>query len=90
MDIVVPIDFHLYYTQTHSCMYCHQPLRHEVHGYNHFRKYHTKKQVIVDKPEYYVWFQGQWVKVNMETCLAAMLDKRAYAITKPRNMEQGN
>jgi hypothetical protein len=85
---IVPIDFHLYFTQTKSCMHCHQPLRHELHAYNHFRKYHTERPVTIkEKPEYYVWFQDQWIKVNMETCMAAMLAKRPWAITKPRNIE---
>lgn len=80
--VIVPLDFHLFFTQTHSCMSCHQPIRHEMHLHNHWKKYH-KEKVKKETPRYFVWFQEKWIEVNMETCLAAMLEKRAWAITKP-------
>jgi hypothetical protein len=87
-QVQVPLDYHIYFLKTKSCMCCHQPLRHEMHSYFHYRKYHHIKNTPadVDNPEYYVWYNSSWIKVNMETCLAAMLEKRAYAITKPKNL----
>ena len=88
--VSVPLDYHIYFLKTKSCRDCHQPLRQEVHAYNHYNKYHNpKRKVVTDTPRYFVWFECNWVEVNMETCLAAMHEKRAYAITKPKNVSKG-
>jgi hypothetical protein len=87
-DEVVPLDYHIYFIKTRSCKNCHQPLRHPLHAFNHWNKYHNKRPIVrSEKPTYYVWYENEWVQVNMETCMAAMLEKRAYVITKPRNLE---
>lgn len=84
-EVIQPLDHHIYFVKTKSCMYCHQPLRCSLHAFNHWKKYHNKSVVTMnEQPDYFVWFEGDWVKVNMETCMAAMLEKRAYAITKPK------
>lgn len=89
-ELVAPLDYHIFYVKTKSCRFCHQPLRHELHAFHHWKKWHNKQPVtIAEKPNYYVWFDGEWVQVNMETCMAAMLEKRAFAITKPRNVTKG-
>lgn len=90
-EVIVPLDYHIYFLKTKSCMCCHQPLRHEMHSYNHFRKYHLPgRKIEVDKPHYFVWFERQWVEVNMETYLAAGYEKRSRALLKPKNTEEGN
>lgn len=82
-----PLDYHIYFIKTKSCQFCHQPLRAALHAFYHWRKYHQQRPVTVNnKPQYFVWFEQEWVEVNMETCMSAMLEKRCTLITKPRNV----
>lgn len=87
-DVMEPLDYHIYFIKTKSCQHCHQPLRHPLHAFHHWKKYHNRNPITLSaKPQYFVWYQDEWVEVNMETCLSAMLEKRPTAITKPRNIE---
>lgn len=87
IELIEPLDYHIHYIKTGACRFCHQSLRHPLHAFHHWKKWHNKTITISQKPRYFVWYEDEWVETNMEVCMSAMLEKRAYAITKPRNVE---
>jgi hypothetical protein len=85
---VLPKQYHRYFYDYGRCLCCKQSLRHEMHAYNHYRKYHWPREY----PRYYVWFTDcwvdhwidGWVEVNAMYYAAALtpLFRRPTAIVK--------
>lgn len=57
-----PLDYNFNFTYNRTCLYCEQPLRHEMHAYNHYRRYHWRI-AFEHYPRYFIWFQDAWCEV---------------------------
>jgi len=58
-QVTIPKEFYTYWHDYGRCKACCQEIRHELHLYNHYKRYHYK---VV--PRFFVYFQYTWVEVN--------------------------
>ncbi len=79
-QVIPPLEYNFNFTYNRVCLYCEQPLRHEMHAYNHFRKYHSGHRAWI-YPRYFVWFQDVWVEVTKDVYLLAK-GRRPTAVAK--------
>ena len=77
-DVRMPETFHQHFKQTGLCINCRMPLRHPMHAFNHFKKFHAK----APQPQYFVWNGRRWVKSNLKTYQYARQMGQATAKTK--------
>jgi hypothetical protein len=83
-----------YFRKTGKCIQCETQIDHEIHLFRHYQRNHAEDMADPQaklfseapdfQPEYYVFSEGRWLKTNMRTCLAAQLEHRATAVTKPQ------
>jgi hypothetical protein len=61
--LTIPKDFYDFWHDYGKCIACRQDIRHEMHLYNHYRKYHTHRMIVF---HYYVWYKEfqQWIEVS--------------------------
>lgn len=81
-DVRIPQSYLLHYKSTKLCLNCGASLRHELHAFNHWKKWHRKKHVhSVSKVRYFVWLKENqsWVECSMFQCLSARLNHRPTA-----------
>lgn len=45
-DVRMPNEYHAFYTKMGACLNCRMPLGHQLHAFNHFKKYHLKPVVV--------------------------------------------
>lgn len=76
----LPLKYALHFQLYGRCKCCTAKLRHEMHAFNHWKKYHYE-----DVPMYFVFVAGQWRQCSWRACIAAMNSKQCWAITKPKN-----
>jgi hypothetical protein len=61
--LILPQDYYHYWFDYGRCKSCRQEIRHELHLYNHYRKYHWHYRARL---HYYVWYDmiQEWVEVS--------------------------
>jgi hypothetical protein len=66
--LLIPSDFYTYWNDYGKCKACNQDIRHEMHLYNHYRKYHRYRYI---KLHYYMWLSEfqRWVEVTQRDFL---------------------
>ena len=75
-DVRVPQEYYDHYVRTGECVNCHHKLRHDLHAFNHYKRYHTRQQQVATPPgrrqRYFVWFASKqrWQEVYSPVTLA--------------------
>lgn len=61
-DIRVPQNYYRYWVLTGTCYGCYQDIRHELHLYNHYKKYHF----VEPKPRFFYWnkYRKTWLETS--------------------------
>jgi hypothetical protein len=91
-DIRLPNEYIEHYRVFGECINCHQPLNHEMHAFNHYKRYHMAGQKqAAPKPvrqQYYVWSAASksWVETSLMRSLLASNLGIPVAITKPKKV----
>lgn len=83
----LPKEYHDFYLVHKRCKHCRADLRHELHAYNHWKKYHYRvktSSVKVQRVRYFIWIKEQqkWIESTMFQSIAATLQGRPVACSK--------
>ena len=68
----MPSEYREYFLKTKHCLNCGRELRHEMHAFNHFKRFHTKKERN-RKPKYFLWKRKRWIGCNVYEYTGAKL-----------------
>lgn len=82
---IVPINFYHYWHDYGRCLCCRQEIRHEMHLYNHYKKYHWDFRLVV---RYFAWFRffQQWIEVSLSEYIRYKRLKQPTAIARGTNV----
>lgn len=79
---LVPSNFYHYWHDYGRCIACKQEVRHEMHLYNHYRKYHWDFRTVL---HYFVWYDmlQQWVEISRNAYISyRRMHQRPTAIAR--------
>lgn len=78
---LLPLNYTCYWYDYGRCIACKQEIRHEMHLYNHYRKYHWGFRITL---RYFVWYDilQQWVETSRNAYFTFKRIKRPTAISK--------
>ncbi len=71
----IPIKYYSYWFDYGRCIACKHEIRHEIHLYNHYRKYHWLYKTTI---RYYVWYNmlQDWVEISREAYIGFKRQKQ--------------
>lgn len=91
-DIRIPLEYLEHFKARRECLNCGAELNHELHAYNHWKKYHTQKAApefkIFKGQRFYVWLNGAWSQCGFLSFLYARTLRMPTAFTKRRTKSE--